>query len=216
MEAITVYNVNQVPDICGTDGRWVTYYDHLADKIATRSADRALYFAHIAKLEAANAELVGALKKELIDAEALLCDVHAGYTENQCASRIRALLAGDTQIGDAKYERSVTINDYALLRAVESRGGIFSGTDVTIEWMDGHEDGNGYVIYDTEYPDEGSMMLDHGPLTEDFECIVCHKCGNAGNMPSKEMDRGYADCTNCSPHRAGSLASAKQAKGESK
>lgn len=101
---------------------------------------------------------------------------------------------------ESEATHSVTINDWALLDAVRSRGNLFSGTDVTIEWMDGHEEGNGYVIYDTEYPDEGSWVLDHRPLTEDFACIVCHRCGNdqtIANGANGTDPRGYSDCPNC-------------------
>lgn len=110
---------------------------------------------------------------------------------------------------------SVTINQYQLLRAVEQCGGIFTGSDLTIEWFDEHEcdeDGEkikrpaGYYLYWTEYPEEGSTPLDDSPLSEDFECIVCHVCGNEQTIPNGATGtdpRGYSNCTNCAPGQSG-------------
>ena len=115
---------------------------------------------------------------------------------------------------------SITLNQYQLLRAVEQCGGIFTGSDLTIEYFDEHEcdeDGekvkrpSGLYLYWTEYPEEGSTPLDDGPLTETFECIVCHVCGNErtiANGATGTDPRGYSNCTNCSDHK-GPLSTAK-------
>ena len=107
---------------------------------------------------------------------------------------------------------SVTLNQYQLLRAVEQCGGIFTGSDLTIEYFDEHEcdeDGekvkhpSGLYLYWTEYPEEGSAPLEDAPLTEDFACVVCHVCGNErtiGNGATGTDPRGYRECTNCSDH----------------
>src|SRR4051812_29101298 len=111
----------------------------------------------------------------------------------------------------AEARPSITLNEYELLRAVESRGGIFNGYDVTIEYFGEAKDIEtgepmpaGYYIIETEYPEEGRLLLDSGKLTEDFCCIVCHVCGNQrtiGNGVTGTDPRGYSDCTNCSDHK---------------
>lgn len=120
----------------------------------------------------------------------------------------------EAEIGKLKSARqSITLNQYQLLRAVEACGGIFTGSDLTIEWYDEHqcnEDGAtitrpaGYYLHWSEYPEEGSTHLEDGPLTESFECIVCHVCGNErtiANGATGTDPRGYSDCTNCSDHK---------------